>query len=589
MNTFWIKLFVAAAACHSVLAMDMEAHSHATSTLSAPLNLSTVVPVAHEAHHMHGVPILETELTPAERLFWEAYNTTSYFTVKTPYKSQLYVHLGLVYAAYILVYPLVLVLRNVNSKWFLPSLTVQSAMVIASLFSYSLFISNAPDLYPNNAYSKMSTGLFFLVILHLFSSFVYTAKNWLEGPSPATHAPLPGKDIQMSELNGFASPSSTLYDSDDRLHRLSADSFDLEDHGSSTPTSHHSVPVPTQKPDFVLTRLFQLAPVAKLVSVFGLASTFNFHVLNYGMLCYFLIYAPTGIAVLSCIGMGGHVFNLLAHFIKGGVFFSLGILSLARYCGGWTKLGWAWNRSYILPFEKPTSFWYKIQPKNGMITMEMVESSLILFYGSTNIFLEHLAAPGGPWTAKDLQHVSIAFLYIGAGLCGVVAELKLADWRLDKFYSQVGSDFEVQGYRPAHVTPGFSPNPFPAFTIFWTGLLMSQHQQASELSTNVHVQWGSLLTYGSVVRLVTFLLMIFFPKSQSFRPSRPFTELLTSFCLLCGGLVFMESTDPVIMALEYRGLTPMFTMNVSVGVVSLLMAWIMCVFSIRDRLRTGSH
>ncbi|KAG7903645.1 hypothetical protein KL907_003672 [Ogataea polymorpha] len=287
--------------------------------------------------------------------------------------------------------------------------------------------------------------------------------------------------------------------------------------------------------------------------------------------------------------MGSHVFNLLAHFIKGGVFFTLGIVSLTRYCGGWSKLGWAWNRSYILPFEKPTSFWYKLQPKNGMITMEMVESSLILFYGSTNVFLEHLAAPGGPWTAKDLQHVSIAFLYIGAGLCGVVSELKLADWRLDKFYSQVGPDFEVQGYRPAHVTPGFSPNPFPAFTIFWTGLLMSQHQQASELSTSVHVQWGSLLTYGSVVRLVTFLLMIFFPKSQSFQPTKPFTELLTSFCLLCGGLVFMESTDPVIMALEYRGLTPMFTMNVSVGVISLLMAWIMCVFSIRDRLKAGSH
>ncbi|KAG7925327.1 hypothetical protein KL925_004342 [Ogataea polymorpha] len=589
MNTFWIKLLVAVAACHGVRAMNMEAHSHATSTLSAPLDLSTVVPVAHEVHHMHGVPILETELTPAERLFWEAYNTTSYFTVETPYKSQLYVHLGLVYAAFVLVYPIVLVLRNVNSKWFLPSLTVHSVMVIASLFSYSLFISNAPDLYPNNAYSKMSTGLFFLVIVHLFSSFVYTAKKWLEGPSPATHAPLPGKDIQMSELNGFSSPSSTLYDSDDRLHRLSADSLDLEDQGSSTPTSHHSGAASPQKPEFWLSRLFQLAPVAKLVSIFGLASTFNFHVLNYGMLCYFLIYAPTGIAVLSCIGMGNHVFNLLAHFIKGGVFFTLGIVSLTRYCGGWSKLGWAWNRSYILPFEKPTSFWYKLQPKNGMITMEMVESSLILFYGSTNVFLEHLAAPGGPWTAKDLQHVSIAFLYIGAGLCGVVSELKLADWRLDKFYSQVGPDFEVQGYRPAHVTPGFSPNPFPAFTIFWTGLLMSQHQQASELSTSVHVQWGSLLTYGSVVRLVTFLLMIFFPKSQSFQPTKPFTELLTSFCLLCGGLVFMESTDPVIMALEYRGLTPMFTMNVSVGVISLLMAWIMCVFSIRDRLKAGSH
>nr|CAI6413900.1 AAC_HP1_G0006610.mRNA.1.CDS.1 [Saccharomyces cerevisiae] len=52
--------------------------------------------------------------------------------------------------------------------------------------------------------------------------------------------------------------------------------------------------------------------------------------------------------------------------------------------------------------------------------MEFVESFLIFFYGSTNIFLEHLAGNGGAWTAKDLQHVSIAFMFIGTDLCGLL-------------------------------------------------------------------------------------------------------------------------------------------------------------------------
>ncbi|KAK9427687.1 hypothetical protein V1505DRAFT_358550 [Lipomyces doorenjongii] len=37
---------------------------------------------------------------------------------------------------------------------------------------------------------------------------------------------------------------------------------------------------------------------------------------------------------------------------------------------------------------------------------------------------------------------------------------------------------------------GFPYNPFPLFAIFWTGILMSQHHQATELSTKIHMQRG---------------------------------------------------------------------------------------------------
>jgi hypothetical protein len=45
-----------------------------------------------------------------------------------------------------------------------------------------------------------------------------------------------------------------------------------------------------------------------------------------------------------------------------------------------------------------------------------VESFLIFFYGSTNIFLEHLNAWGEAWSAQDMEHISITIMFIGGGL-----------------------------------------------------------------------------------------------------------------------------------------------------------------------------
>lgn len=45
-----------------------------------------------------------------------------------------------------------------------------------------------------------------------------------------------------------------------------------------------------------------------------------------------------------------------------------------------------------------------------------MESALIFFYGSTNIFMEHLGHWGGKWRAQDFEHLSITVLFIGGGL-----------------------------------------------------------------------------------------------------------------------------------------------------------------------------
>jgi hypothetical protein len=93
----------------------------------------------------------------------------------------------------------------------------------------------------------------------------------------------------------------------------------------------------------------------------------------------------------------------LAHWVKGGVFFWLGIFTLGRWTGSFNELGWAWN----------------VRPRKSQKwcpSAEFVESFLIFFYGATNIFMEHLGGWGGAWTAQDMEHLSITVLFLGGGL-----------------------------------------------------------------------------------------------------------------------------------------------------------------------------
>ncbi|ODQ45693.1 hypothetical protein PICMEDRAFT_24177, partial [Pichia membranifaciens NRRL Y-2026] len=552
--------------------------------------------------HAHGVPILQTKLTPEQQKYWESYNTTTYLTLESPYSGHIHAHLALLFISAFVLYPFVLVLNNLESNWFLPLLAVQASLSVVSCILYSVFINNVPDLYPNMAYTKMVTGWFVLTLLQALFAVVNSVRRW---------------------LNDFCSPSSTLFDDDN----ADTDSFNLDDDDNSASATMHGLGLNyngnstnntlrsgsnsgsnsgsplastsqlTRSRNAVMQALSSSKALTVLSSSFGSLFTFLHSVTTWVLLAYFFVLFPTALSCLNLFGKGQRVFNLLAHFIKGGVFFTLGLLSLARYCGCFAGIGGGWNYAYIdLDRNK----------YGGLIcTFESVESFLIFFYGCSNVFLEHLASTDGVWTAKDLQHVSIAFMYFGAGLCGLITEFKLSSWRRSLFFNVAGKQLatteniqlddnltiddqhHILGSNKM-ITPGFSPNPFPVFTIFWTGVLMSKHAQASALSSAIHVQWGSLLTYGSFFRVFTFFLMSYYPlhgSRECFLPSKPLTELVTSFCLLCGGMVFMESTDQVIEALAYRGLTPMFTINVSVGIISLLMAWVMFIFAVKDRMR----
>lgn len=583
-----LTLLLATAVAHEMaheMAHESDHHEVADSTNS------TETPVPHVMHHMHGVPILQTDLLPLEREFWENYNATNYANYPSANKPAMYLYLSLMTIAFVFVNPVLMMINNLNplSFGYLVGLFVNSGIILVGLLNYSVFMGSIPDLYPGNVLTKFNWIYLFTVI----AQFVFAVLKFgaLKSHGTRFHS---YKSLESDfDSNHLGSPS-TLYDSRPEYRTESPcsfespRSFDLNERTlSPSPELSNDITVhlnyfKSNGRNWLLSWLSS-GFVSKVVNFMGFYSVIMFNLLNWFNFLFFFVYVPTLAATFGLLGQGNKIFNLLAHFIKGGVFFMLGLLTLARYCGAYQNKGWAWNYKFVYGDAKEGSLtgWERIQPC-GLITMEWIESFLIFFYGSTNVFMEHLANPGGEWTAKDLEHVSIAFIFLGCGICGLITENKLSTWRYN--YSNQSSKSD----RPViKSSPGFSPNPFPILCIFWTGLLMSQHQQASELSTKIHSQWGNILVYGTMFRFLTYLISILMPKTNvaefdNTKPSQPITELLASFALLAGGLIFMESCDPVVLALEYRGFDAMFTLNLSLGFVFLLMAWIMGCFQVKN-------
>ncbi len=109
---------------------------------------------------------------------------------------------------------------------------------------------------------------------------------------------------------------------------------------------------------------------------------------------------------------GNAVFNVLAHYIKGGIFFLYGLLTLGRWTGAFADFGWAWNAK---PSKEVVGRW-----KASLPSAEFTESFVIWLYGCINVFLEHLAAWGGEWAPQDLEHVSISVMFFGGGLVSLL-------------------------------------------------------------------------------------------------------------------------------------------------------------------------
>lgn len=546
----------------------------------------------------HGRPVLEQpDLEPQQRKYWEQYNTTTFFNADKGNKALLYSHAGLSVLGWGVLYPMtVLMSTDSRAQWlYVPLQSVQAVVVAVSVLFLLIYIPTAPNLYPGAIYPGVSIAMLFLVATHWLAMIVKSITNYIHQASPldSTHYVLANFQQRNHHSPRLSNDTRHVGSNDedelsysDTLH--SPDSLDIDAEDLIGSEHFHGG---QHKESQIVSRLAKSPFFMKLTKATKSVSQLVFSVLNFPLLVLGMQHVLLGIATGFCLGQGHNVFALLAHFIKGSVFFMLGFFELARYFGAFAEYGMAWNAQPIDslypakrsgPSSQNRGRWskfLKFWPEYP--TMEYWQSFLIFFYGATNVFLEHLGNnDGGKWSHKDLQHVSIAFMFFGGGLCGLVLESTTVHRAM---CSAFGTDYQPPTVRT------FSANPMPAFTIFWTGALMSRHQQETELSTAIHVQWGTMFSIAAALRLLTLAILSIRSPPADGRPQRPFTEVLASSCLVCGGLIFMSSNRETVEAEIYRGFDQMFTLNVSVGATMLLLALFSLSLGLRGWATNRDH
>ncbi|KAH6614735.1 hypothetical protein B0J18DRAFT_306625 [Chaetomium sp. MPI-SDFR-AT-0129] len=593
----------------------------------------------HEHGHAHGSESGGMKMSDADKPLPEDQYPPTYFA-HPEHGAAIYAHIALMVVAWVFALPVAVMFSLARSRY---TLAAQFAFLAANAGGVLLAViynANTPDLYPNNAHHKIgwiaTVVVGAQVAIGLLARVAGVMKRRRATGGKSRNSSISLTAVRTEERQGFisipvsaeamaehesryvASPYSRFSNDSgqgtepktESLRSNSLSSGSGSDSPSS-PTRHQYPRHPEHDEDDELdaevhgdleahlplfsksTKTHSLvAKAAGMVSErFWKVLIFGYNFVDRTVLILGFIALCTGIITFSRFFEGHEIFSGLAHWIKGGVFFWLGILTLGRWAGSFGDLGWAWN---IRP-GRPGQKW---QP-----SAEFVESGLIFFYGSTNIFLEHLGGWGGAWSAQDLEHMSITVLFIGGGLCGMLIESTKIRALLNYTVTEAipaprtspsspnhhhSDDLEIGQARPSTTTTelavpesyAFSTNPIPALVILLLGIMMSSHTQESMVSSMVHKQWGTLLTGASYARALTYIVLWLRPPKSVF-PSRPPTELLTAFGLIAGGVIFMASAGDVINGMIHYELDAMFMYTVTMGLVALLMAWVLVMLALK--------
>ncbi|EPE25389.1 hypothetical protein GLAREA_01301 [Glarea lozoyensis ATCC 20868] len=521
---------------------------------------------------------------PAESYFRE--HTSSHL---------LYAHIVFMFLGWICALPISVMLNIAKSNLRYPShLAFLGLHSIGTIFGLA-YNSRTPDLYPETSHNGLGWILTALIFAHFIVGII---KNSIGRTSNSgtndEHAPFitgaPGRIISEEEHN-METPYQPSRSSSSRnassYPNLSASSIDtdpetlLEAHLHYNSKLKHAYDEPitwSQGWDNV-------SGSNLLVRILDL----GFDIVDRALIILGFVAICTGIVTMAGIFHEKHVFNGLAHFIKGGVFVGFGMITLGRWIGCFAEFGWAWNLKHS-----------KLSKGTVSMSMETVECFVIFLYGITNVFLEHLSAWGEAWVPQDFEHVAISLLFIGGGLCGLMVESK-ALRRLVKAYPE---DLPHDGEFPKYMQsqPGISINPIPAMVIFILGMILGGHHQMSMESTMMHKQFGNLLISASVARCCSYLLIQISPP-HSIYPSRPPSELVCSFCCICGGFMLMasvRSSTPfaifrvknssdsamsqnrdTVQSMIDNGVNAMVVATVTMGISAMLMAWVMFILVVK--------
>ncbi|KAG8666939.1 hypothetical protein FPOAC1_011761 [Fusarium poae] len=503
----------------------------------------------------------------------------------------IHTHIALMAISWVFILPIAVMFSLARSRFTLHVQFVFLALNTLGVFLGVVYNTQTPDLYPGNAHHKIGWAVTWVVYAQVLMNAVGHIAGILRGNegnrgSREGHCfqPVPNSEAEYTLYSGYHD-DSPYRTSDDTGRGTEPNSPSIESDSVSTLNDMGSPPQHPEKDyeddqdleELSLSSTASPGTLARHVSKITTSRVWKYlgigcKVVDRIILPFGSIAIATGIATFGRFFEGEGIFNGLAHWIKGGVFFWLGIFTLGRWSGSFGELGWAWN---IRP---------KNHPKGWSPSAELVESFLIFFYGSTNIFMEHLGGWGGAWTVQDMEHISITVLFLGGGLCGMLIE----STRIRNLLNMTVQDIKpinrhtVEDANEAEDpdTYELSLNPIPALVIMLLGLMMSSHTQHTMMSSMVHRQWGNLLLGASLARGLTYFLMFLKPP-KSILPSRPPTELLAAFGLISGGVIFMASSTDTIDGMIHYGLDAMFMYTVTMGLVGLLMAWIIIVLAVK--------
>ncbi|OLN87664.1 putative membrane protein C3B8.06 [Colletotrichum chlorophyti] len=523
-------------------------------------------------------------------------------------------HAGLMYAhivsmvlAWVFVLPVAVMLSIARSRYTLALQFMFLAVNALGVVLGTIYNARTPDLYPNNAHHNFGWLVTWVVSAQVLIGLLGRVAGALksesgEGYNRTQYQPfIPVSTAAMAEhhrLNesrftpGYRFSNDSGHGTEPCTEPSRSHSSSSSSNGASPRTSdayrkeyvedddddlEHGLPMPMPSTADGAISNSILAKIANRISSRvwkGLLFVYNLVdrvilVLGFVALCL-------GIVAYGRFFEGNEIFSGLAHWIKGGIFFWLGLLTLGRWAGSFGEIGWSWN-------VRPKQTDGKWRP-----SAEFVESALIFVYGSTNIFLEHLGNWGGEYSAQDLEHISITVLFIGGGLFGMLIESSrvrdlLNTSVVDAAAIVPGPMHEDKEARDSLQPPKqyeFSINPIPALVILLLGIMMSSHTQHSMISSMVHKQWGNLLTAASFARGFTYVIMYLKPP-KSVLPSRPPTELLAAFGLISGGIIFMASASDTVDGMIHYDLDAMFMYTVTMGLVGVLMAWEIIVLAIK--------
>ncbi|TLD33452.1 hypothetical protein PspLS_01224 [Pyricularia sp. CBS 133598] len=522
------------------------------------------------------------------------------------YQAALYAHIALMIVSWVFMLPVAVMFSLARSRYTFPAQVVFVVTNLTGLILGMIFNENTPDLYPNNAHHKLGWAITALSCAQVaLGALVRRSEIFSPSPSPRSARYIPVSTAAMAEHQrtsaapGSAHPRRFSFDSGQGTEPNTASLCSRPRYSSSSSqhdeeAAHKEEAIllggtdfyahdeddeqdfgPGKKPSArggAANRVLALAGKAagffsaQVLSILAL----GYNIVDRVILILGFVGICTGIIAQGRFFEGQEIFSGLAHWIKGGVFFWLGVLTLGRWTGAFAEIGWAWN---IRPRHADPAPW---RP-----SAEFVESALIFIYGSTNIFLEHLGGGAdSAWSAQDLEHVAITVLFIGGGLCGMLVESATVRELLN---TEVAGHDDEDDHLPLpslRFQGSVSLNPIPALVILLLGIMMSSHTQADMVSGMVHKQWGDLLKGAAVARGLSYVLMYLKPP-RSVLPSRPPTELLAAFGLMAGGVIFMASSHDTVQGMINQGLDAMFMYTVTMGLVAFLMAWIVMVMALK--------